>query len=438
MAEIGAPGEMGASHSFSLWSDPPNAMRRTAIEALAALELHPEKAAAAISSAAREPHMRASSVAALRAMTPEVWGADVRSGVAGWLFERFGSEPETHFTLPEGRELLVLADELAPHLETDLGARLVAERRKLGPQVFVIRPIRDAMVYDTTAITVVAGKPVELVFDNVDIMPHNLLVTAPGALARVGQAAEAMASEPDAFDRGFVPDSDEVLVASKLLQPGQSQTLSFDAPTEPGSYPYVCTFPGHWVRMNGVMTVVADWDELGTPATTASDEPAAGPARPFVRNWTADEFAGALETLDTLDRERGRALAEEASCLRCHAVDGEGGVTGPDLREAVARLETPEALLNHILEPSLEIREGYESELFFTTDGGVVAGRVMGEEAGLLLVQDDPYRDDLLELPLDRVEERRAATLSLMPVGLLSTLHKDEVLALVAWLASLD
>jgi azurin len=40
-----------------------------------------------------------------------------------------------------------------------------------------------------------------------------------------------------------------------LVNPGQTYTLTFKAPAKVGDYPYVCTFPGHWTLMNGVMHV---------------------------------------------------------------------------------------------------------------------------------------------------------------------------------------
>ena len=48
--------------------------------------------------------------------------------------------------------------------------------------------------------------------------------------------------------------SDDILWYTKLLQPSQSDTIEFTAPT-PAEYPYLCTFPGHWMLMRGVMTV---------------------------------------------------------------------------------------------------------------------------------------------------------------------------------------
>ena len=42
---------------------------------------------------------------------------------------------------------------------------------------------------------------------------------------------------------------------TKLLMPNTAETLRFTAPTAPGDYPYLCTFPGHWVIMRGMMHV---------------------------------------------------------------------------------------------------------------------------------------------------------------------------------------
>ena len=91
-------------------------------------------------------------------------------------------------------------------------------------------------------------------------MPHNLVILKPGSLEEVGMLAEASATAADAATRQFVPRSDKVLLASKLLQTRETQQLAFTAPSEPGIYPYVCTYPGHWRRMYGALYVVADLD----------------------------------------------------------------------------------------------------------------------------------------------------------------------------------
>jgi azurin len=40
-----------------------------------------------------------------------------------------------------------------------------------------------------------------------------------------------------------------------MVNPKADFTIHFDAPKEKGDYPYLCTFPGHWMVMNGVMKV---------------------------------------------------------------------------------------------------------------------------------------------------------------------------------------
>ena len=79
--------------------------------------------------------------------------------------------------------------------------------------------------------------------------------TKEGALETVGLAAEAMVALPDAFAKSFVPTTPEVLFAIRLLNPGETVQARFTAPTQPGNYPFVCTFPGHWRTMNGIVDV---------------------------------------------------------------------------------------------------------------------------------------------------------------------------------------
>ena len=68
-------------------------------------------------------------------------------------------------------------------------------------------------------------------------------------------AGNLMAASPDGLSKDFVPDSPKVLFHTKLLNPDTSETIRFNAPFKPGEYPYICSFPGHWVIMRGIMTV---------------------------------------------------------------------------------------------------------------------------------------------------------------------------------------
>jgi azurin len=118
--------------------------------------------------------------------------------------------------------------------------------------------IKNEMKYDLKTFTVKAGKPVEITFENPDFMQHNLVITQIGTLKIVGEAADKLASHPNGAEMNYVPAIPEVLFATKLVNPQQTVKLSFTAPSKPGEYPFVCTFPGHWSIMNGVMTVVGN------------------------------------------------------------------------------------------------------------------------------------------------------------------------------------
>ncbi len=115
--------------------------------------------------------------------------------------------------------------------------------------------IPERMMFTVTEFTVKAGKPVKLTLENPTATPHNLVIVEPGADEEVGMAGNLMAADPNGASKHFVPDSPKVLFATKLLEPNTSETLRFIAPKVPGEYPFICTFPGHWVIMRGVMTV---------------------------------------------------------------------------------------------------------------------------------------------------------------------------------------
>ena len=122
-------------------------------------------------------------------------------------------------------------------------------------KVIRIKTIREAMKYDLKEFTVSPGQTVQIVLENNDAMQHNLVVTRPGMREKVGKAGDDMMKDDKGAEKNYVPSLPEVLFATPLVNPGQSYTLTFKAPAKTGDYPYVCTFPGHWTLMNGVMHV---------------------------------------------------------------------------------------------------------------------------------------------------------------------------------------
>ncbi|MFT5470483.1 MAG: azurin/lysophospholipase L1-like esterase [Verrucomicrobiales bacterium] len=128
--------------------------------------------------------------------------------------------------------------------------KLVAER---GNVIHV--QAAAGLQFAPTRLRVTPGSKVRLVFENPDIMIHNWVLLAPGSVDEIGALADQLAAQPDGYERGYLPSSDKILQASKLLGPKATEELVFDAPTQPGEYPYICTFPGHWRIMQGVLTV---------------------------------------------------------------------------------------------------------------------------------------------------------------------------------------
>ena len=81
-------------------------------------------------------------------------------------------------------------------------------------------------------------------------MPHNAVFTAPGAAEAVG-----LRSEKEAALGAFVPDTSAVLFATGMADPGSEVSVTFRSPPVPGDYPFLCTYPGHWRVMQGVLRV---------------------------------------------------------------------------------------------------------------------------------------------------------------------------------------
>jgi azurin len=156
-------------------------------------------------------------------------------------------------------------------LPAESGRSIRRELRAIGVQIVRIDTIPEQMMFDLKWFAVEAGKPLQIVLRNPDAMSHNLLITKPGALKEVGTAASTMTLSADPTAKPYVPDTPLVLHATRLLQWGETERLNFLAPKEPGEYPFVCTFPGHWVRMYGVMLVVTDLEAWEAKRTVPSD-----------------------------------------------------------------------------------------------------------------------------------------------------------------------
>jgi azurin len=117
--------------------------------------------------------------------------------------------------------------------------------------------IPGTMKFDKTELTCKAGQKVVILFQNAACpLQHNFLLLKPGTKDAVGALADKMLTDPEGLKKQYVPETDAILAkGSKLIGIGQSELIEFTAPAEAGDYPYICTFPGHWRLMNGVLKV---------------------------------------------------------------------------------------------------------------------------------------------------------------------------------------
>src|SRR5665213_2453579 len=104
------------------------------------------------------------------------------------------------------------------------------------------------MHYDVSEIDAPANTDmkVTLIDDATDAsMQHNFVVVKAGDVDSVGVHG-AMAG----LAKGFIPDDKSVIAGSKLTKPGEKTVLEFKTP-EAGEYRFICTYPGHYTKMQG-------------------------------------------------------------------------------------------------------------------------------------------------------------------------------------------
>jgi azurin len=100
-----------------------------------------------------------------------------------------------------------------------------------------------------------AGEALSLKLLNKDVMPHNLVIVKPGRTKEVGTAAFKMLNDPKAAEKHYLPSSNAIVAFTFVIPPGGSHVTHFKAPAKAGRYPFLCTFPGHWQAMQGVLIV---------------------------------------------------------------------------------------------------------------------------------------------------------------------------------------
>ncbi len=411
--------------AFTLDGDPAAAVHLAAIDLLPHVAGNDGEAFAQLVDLIAQGKYRAQSIAAILRTSRKSWTGVKAVPLAAALRNYVPSFPLNQRTSQAFKNSQKLAQEIALILPKGQGAKLLEELADLNLQVIRIETVPTRMIYNKTRFAVVAGKPLRIVLDNKDHMPHNLLVVQPGGSEVVGPLAEKMGQE--GFKKGFVPDSSLILHTIKMVNPDESKSVEFVAPTKPGKYEYVCTFPGHWRLMRGEMLVVP----------TAADLPpdAAGAAPRVVKNWTVDDLADDLHHVrHGRSFKAGLDVFTKLGCAQCHKIKGEGGVLGPDLTETFKKWKGDrKAILTQLIKPSDVVEEKFRAVMLENLDGDRIFGLVANKTKDYVEIvtgaTTPPIRIKTADIDTQRVTKQ-----SIMPTGLLNTLTRQEVLDLMAYI----
>ena len=312
------------------------------------------------------------------------------------------------------------------------------------PDLTTIRigTIRERMMYDVKELTVKPGKKVKLTFANVDFMPHNILLVKPGTAEDVGLKAIALGA--GGFSVGYVPESTDILWASKLVDNGRSEVIEFTAPTTEGAYPYICSFPGHHLLMRGVLYVTNDLKEFLVKNP---------PIELKITEWKLANFE---KDLDQVSRNRnffrGQMLFNTLACAQCHQSANPGlnatlghshGMNhavasnlavGPKISDTLLKYKgDAKAVLQEILEPSRNIEEKYRNFKFELEDDVFVSGNIIAEDGDSITIQSGALGAPEQKIARKSIVSRTPSQVSIMPVALLNTLDKEQIFDLLAF-----
>ena len=422
---------------------PASTIRRAAMDALTFVRGKELETFQTLAKFVKEDEDRIAAVRALQRLPRVTWPPEEAPALIAVLLDVIKKTPAADRTTPAAADTFEFVDALTRLLPADQAKSMRAELGELGVRIVKIGTVLEKMSYDKELIALRAGKPVEFIFDNSDLMPHNFVITQPGAMEEIGLLAEATAQQPDAAKRHYVPNSGKILLKSKLLQPRDSEKISFTAPSTPGVYPYVCTYPGHWRRMYGALYVVEDLDAyLANPDEYLASHPLEIKDELLKFNrprteWKFEDLASAVATMEH-GRSFGNAkqLFTVANCSACHKLNGVGQEIGPDLAKLDPKFKAVD-ILAEILDPSKQINEKFQTYLFELVSGKIITGLILEENDDIVKVIENPLaKADPILIKKSEIDAREKSPTSIMPKGLLEKLTRDEILDLIAYITA--
>ncbi len=417
----------------ALGSDDPE-MRRAAILALKDISVDRELTFKKVAELVTQPDMIAAAVQTLLSIPVNQRDVPTSGKLVEQLVTVAEGTPAEKRTSDAFIDAMQLVDQLMVSVPVEQARQYRERLDKVTVRLVRIGTVEDEMRYDRPYFAVQAGRPVQIVLENDDMMAHNLLIVKPGTLKEVAEAGLAAGPNNGYQGKPYVPENENVLFASGLIPAFQKEVLTFTAPTEAGEYPFVCTFPQHWSRMYGVMVVVDDLEKWQQKPIPPRDP--IGSNRSFVNDWKLDDFQDGLNRgLQGRSMKIGERIFKDATCAQCHQLGGVGGAVGPALDEVFQRYQGDSmSVLQEILEPSNRIDEKYSMHMILTVDGLTLTGIIQEQDGEQVVLLDNPESREPTIVRREEIEEMVKTSKSIMPKALVNQFTKDEILEMVAYL----
>lgn len=162
-----------------------------------------------------------------------------------------------------------------------------------------------------------------------------------------------------------------------------------------------------------------------------------------VQEWTLQDLAAALTEADHgRSYDNGQKVFESASCKACHGLAGQESKLGLNLQQISQKIRAGKidraGLLSEILQPSAKIDEKFRTQVIATKAGNLVSGVIVHEDDTTIRLLSNPLNagERPKEVAKSEIDQRSVSPVSLMPMGLLNTLNKEDILDLLAYIES--
>jgi len=308
------------------------------------------------------------------------------------------------------------------------GCRLVGlwDRRELDSKVIQILKRKDVSysVHRAAALALAELRHPFLTEPNKDPKKFSNSARIASACALVRQTPAAGANAIAALLQDHQSEKEIEELVNAVLTKGDAIAPFASALSASGKLPAATS---QYVRRL-VETSSIENDELNTALDRiGSNHPA---------SRSIDQLASLVEKSSNGNVERGRTIFQRTglTCIKCHAVKGEGGDIGPDL-SSIGAAAPVDYLIESLLAPSKKIKEGYRMSVIVTEDGDAYSGTVVREDDHVVLVRNAVGKEN--RILKSTIESRETSGTSMMPSGLTAKLPDEEFWDLISYLSSL-